>query len=106
MGLRGKKACGIFDKFGEKIDARSSDLRGPKVSIATKTRGAQATVSAFGDTSGERSARNESRMCDIYGIGHLVDGRDQGREGLERSRKRGIPGYETRERRPNWTLPH
>ena len=70
MELRGRKACDIFNKFVEKINMRSSDFSDPKVPATTKARGTQASVSAFGGASGGRSPRNESRMRDIFGVGH------------------------------------
>ena len=56
--LRGIKACGIFNKFVENINMRSSDFSDPKVPATTKARGTQASVSAFGGASGGRSSRN------------------------------------------------
>ena len=70
MELRGRKACDIFNKFVEKNNMRSSDFSNPKVPATTKARGTQASVSAFGGASGGRSPRNESRMRDIFGVGH------------------------------------
>ena len=71
MELRGRKAC----------DMRSSDFSDPKIPAATKARGTQASVSAFGGASGGRSSRNESRMRDIFGVGHMRGGHKQNSQG-------------------------
>ena len=83
MELRGRKACDIFNKFAEKINMRSSDFSDPKVPATTKARGTQASVSAFGGASGGRSSRNESRMRDIFGVGHMRGGHNQNSQGPE-----------------------
>ena len=77
MELRGRKACDIFNKFVEKIDMRSSDFSDPKVHATTTARGTQASVFAFDGASGGRSSRNESRMRDIFGVGHMRGGHNQ-----------------------------
>eukprot|EP00904_Undaria_pinnatifida_P011935 jgi/Undpi1/7872/HiC_scaffold_24.g10344.m1 len=112
MELRGRKACDIFNKFVEKINMRSSDFSDPKVPAKLKARGTQASVSAFGGTSGGRSSRNESRMGDIFGVGHMRGGHNQNLQGPEtrgaswrdkqNSRKRdgSLSSYEVREQRP------
>ena len=62
---------------------RSSDFSDPKVTAPTKARGTQASVSAFGRASGGRSSRNESRIPDIFGVGHMRGGRNQTSQGPE-----------------------
>ena len=112
MELRGRKACDIFNKFVEKINMRSSDFSDPKVPAKLKARGTQASVSAFGGASGGRSSRNESRMQDIFGVGHMRSAHNQNSQGPEtrgaswrdkqNSRKRdgSLSSYEVREQRP------
>ena len=102
MELRGRKAC----------DMRSSDFSDPKIPATTKARGTQASVSAFGGASGGRSSRNESRMRDIFGVGHMRGGHNQNSQGpetrgaswrdKENSRKRdgSLSSYRAREQRP------
>ena len=60
---------------------RSSDFSDPKIPTTTKARGTQASVSAFGGSSGGRSSRNESRMRDIFGVGHMRGGHKQNSQG-------------------------
>ena len=112
MELKGRKACDVLNNFVEKIDMQSSDFSDPKVSATTKARGAQVSVSAFGGASGGRSSRSESRMRDIFGVGHMRGGHNQTSQGPEargaswrdkqNSRKRGgyLSRYEVREQRP------
>ena len=112
MELRGRKACDIFNKFVEKINMRSSDFSDPKVPATTKARGIQASVSAFGSASGGWSSRNESRMRDIFGVGHMRGGHNQNSQrpetrgaswrDEENSRKRdgSLSSYRAREQRP------
>ena len=83
MELKGRKACDIFNKFVEKIHMRSSDFSDLKVPATTKARGTRALVSAFGGASGGRSSRNESRMRNIFGVGHMRVGHNQSSQGPE-----------------------
>ena len=118
MELRGRKACVIFNKFVEKINMRSSDFSDSKVPATTKARGTQASVSAFGGTSGGRSSRNESRMRDIFGVGHMRGGHNQNSQGPEtrgaswrdKQSSRNVMGPDQVTRRENSdrssTLPH
>ena len=91
---------------------RSSDFSDPKVPAKFKARGTQASVSAFGGESGGRFSRNESRMWDIFGFGHMHGGHNQNSQGpktrgaswrdKQNSRKRdgSLSRYEVREQRP------
>ena len=84
----------------------------PKVPATTKASGMQASVSAFGSASGARSSRNESRMRDIFGDGHMRGGQKQTSQGHEargascrdkqnsRTRDGFLSSYEVKEQRP------
>eukprot|EP00904_Undaria_pinnatifida_P013474 jgi/Undpi1/9257/HiC_scaffold_26.g11715.m1 len=109
MELRGRKASDIFDKFDGKINMRTSDFSDPKVPSTTKAKRTQASVSAFGGTSSGRSSRNESRMRDIFKVGHMRGGpNSRGPEARgaswrdkQNSRKRdgSLSSYEVRDQR-------
>lgn len=102
MELRGRKACDVFNKFVEEIFARSSDFRDPKMPIATKVSGVQPRVFALGGASRARSCRNESRMCDIYGMGTYTVNvvKAEKAPGFRESAGEALAGYDTKQQRP------
>lgn len=99
MEERGQRAYEIFMKFVSKISARSSDCSDPKIPVTIKSTVAQTMVSAYEGATGERTVGKESRLRGVFGIGHLPGGRYREGEGSERSRKRGMTSFETRNSR-------